>query len=91
MQTSWFSNFYGRIQNPLLIARDPMDNAVAKAAAASLGKELFFRTKRAKRIISGLKQKVAATVKVESKLPKPTPTPSPDSYGTMRKKMLSEL
>lgn len=91
---NWFSNFYGRVQNPLPVARDPFDNAVIKAAVASLGKGFWFKTKRAGRIACGLKQKAAASVKAEPvKLPAPTPkpTPNPNSYGAMRKKMLSEL
>lgn len=47
---SWFSNFYGRTQNPLPVARDPFDNAVIKAAVAQVGKEFWFRAKRAERI-----------------------------------------
>lgn len=88
---NWFSNFYGRVQDPLPVARDPFDNAVIKAAVASLGKEFWFRTKRAGRIMCGLKQKAAASAKTESKPPKPKSTPNPNSYGAMRKKMLSEL
>lgn len=97
---NWFSNFYGRVQNPLPIARDPFDNAVIKAAVANLGKEFWFRTKRAERIMCGLKQKAATSVQAvptlpkptpPPKLPKPAPTPNPNSYGAMRKKMLEEL
>ena len=163
---SWFSNFYGRVQNPLLVARDPFDNAVIKAGVASLGKEFWFRTKRAERVKSALrhglpedredwgkflggslgamaglygsaipinhmesrtkalavlagsillgtgigsflggnhgrvkdikdmlKQKSAASAKVKTpkEKPAPTQTPNPNSYGAMRKKMLSEL
>lgn len=93
MQASWFSNFYGRTQYPLPVAQDAIDNAVTKAAVAALGKEYWFRTKRAERIMSGLKQKAAATTKVESKIPKekPVSSPNPNSYGAMRKKMLGEL
>ena len=47
MQASWFSNFYGTMQYPLPVAQDAMDNAVTKAAVAALGKEYWFRTKRA--------------------------------------------
>ena len=49
---SWFSNFYGRVQNPLPVARDPFDNAVIKAAVAQVGREIWFRAKRAERIKS---------------------------------------
>lgn len=50
--TSWFSNLYGRVQNPFPVARDPFDNAVIKAAVAQVGKEVWFRAKRAERIKS---------------------------------------
>ena len=49
---NWFSNFYGRVQNPLPVARDPFDGAVIKAAVAQVGKEIWFRAKRAERIKS---------------------------------------
>ena len=47
---NWFSNFYGRTQTPLPVARDPFDSAVIKAAVAQVGKEIWFRAKRAERI-----------------------------------------
>jgi len=55
IKMNWFSNFYGRAQNPLLVARDPFDNAVIKAAVAQVGKEFWFRTKRAERVADAVR------------------------------------
>lgn len=54
MSMNWFSNFYGRVQNPLPVARDPFNNAVIKAAVASVGREFWLRTKTAERVGSAL-------------------------------------
>ena len=51
----FFSNFYGTVQNPLPVARDPFDNAVIKAAVAQVGKEIWFRAKRAERVAGAMR------------------------------------
>lgn len=52
---NWFSNFYGRVNDPFPVAVHPMDGAVVKEAVAAFGREWFFQAKCAERVGNGLK------------------------------------